>query len=118
MNDSQSVKSKKSDAENKALREFFYHHNPCRSATQCWEWPSYRDPKGYGCIIFDGFKFSVHRLSFQHYKGRIPKGFVVMHECDNPACFNPDHLYLGTQKENVHDMVRKQRHRAHRRRVA
>lgn len=97
-------------AENKAIREFLCHHNPCRSTTgACWHWNGYRNEGGYGVIIFDGFKFPVHRLSFQHYKGMIPKNMVVMHECDTPSCYNPDHLFLGTQKENVEDMVRKGR---------
>ena len=110
MQDAQPLKTRSEIAENAALREMFFHLNPCRPEHGCWMWPSYRDPKGYGCIIFDGFKFPVHRLSFKHYKGAIPKAMVVMHECDNPACFNPNHLYLGTQKENVHDMMRKGRH--------
>lgn len=115
MDNPQSAMSRKQLAENVALREFFFHHNPCRTKNACWNWPKYRDEKGYGCIIYDGFKFAVHRLSFTHYKGKIPKGFVVMHECDNPSCFNPEHLFLGTQGENVEDMMRKGRHSSQRR---
>lgn len=74
-------------------------------------WPKYRDDKGYGSILFDGFKFSTHRLSFEHFKGEIPKGFVVMHTCDNPPCFNPDHLFLGSHADNMQDMARKGRGR-------
>jgi hypothetical protein len=99
-------------ARNVAIREFLFHHDVCRSARQCWEWKKYRNEQGYGTIIFDGFKFSVHRLSFEHYKGKIPKGMVVMHECDNPPCYNPNHLYLGTHADNMQDMVRKGRHAA------
>ena len=96
-------------ARNHALREFFMHHDPCRGSG-CWQWPRYRNAKGYGVVIFDGFKFPVHRLSFEHYKGLIPRGMVVMHTCDNRACFNPDHLFLGTQSDNMRDMVAKGRH--------
>ena len=78
--------------------------------TGCWLWPNYRNAKGYGTICFDGNKYSVHRLSFQHFKGIIPAGMHVMHECDNPACFNPTHLFLGTHQDNMQDMVRKGRH--------
>jgi hypothetical protein len=99
------------DAKKSALREMLFNLNPCRSATGCWLWPKYRDPKGYGVIIFDGFKFSVHRLSFEHYKGLIPKTMLIMHDCDTPACFNPNHLFLGTHAENMQDMMRKGRAR-------
>jgi HNH endonuclease len=97
-------------AHNVAMKEFFFHHDPCRSKTACWNWPKYKNEKGYGCITYNGIKFAVHRLSFQHYKGIIPKGMVIMHECDNPSCFNPDHLFLGTHQDNMDDMVRKGRH--------
>jgi HNH endonuclease len=105
-------------ARNVAIREFLFHHDICRSPHQCWEWRKYRNEKGYGTIIFDGFKFNVHRLSFEHYKGRIPKGMLVMHECDNPPCYNPAHLFLGTHAENMQDMVRKGRHKSQKQPVA
>lgn len=98
-------------ARNAALREFLFHRDIYLSHGVCWPWPKYKSEKGYGVIIFDGFKFAVHRLSFEHFKGLIPKGMVVMHDCDNPPCFNPDHLFLGTQQENMEDMVRKGRQR-------
>jgi len=101
-------------AKNQALKEFLCQHNYCWSPRLCWEWPKYKTQAGYGTIIFDGFKFAVHRLSFEHYKGVIPKGMVVMHACDNPPCFNPDHLFLGTHAENMQDMIRKGRHKAQR----
>lgn len=103
--------TRKENARNCALRELWVNHNPCRSMTGgCWPWPKYLDAKGYGKIFFDDFKFSVHRLSYEHYKGPIPEGMCVMHSCDNPACFNPDHLSLGTHTDNMRDMVRKGRH--------
>ncbi len=52
----------------------------------------------------------AHRASYQVYKGDIPDGLVIMHSCDNPSCVNPDHLTAGTQKQNIHDMMKKGRH--------
>lgn len=111
MQDPQLCKTRSQIAENAAVREMLFHLPFHRSERKCWRWPKYRSDKGYGVIIFDGFKFTVHQLSFRHFKGLIPRGFVVMHQCDEPACFNPDHLFLGSQRDNVQDMVRKGRNR-------
>lgn len=51
----------------------------------------------------------VHRFSWEFYYGPVPNGLFVLHSCDNKACVNPNHLFLGTQKDNVHDMMRKGR---------
>ena len=69
----------------------------------CWEWVGYFGTGGYGMMGKDGKNVRVHRVSYEAYKGIIPKGMVVRHSCDNPACINPDHLTLGTQKDNVAD---------------
>lgn len=52
----------------------------------------------------------VHRLSYRHFKGPIPKRRHICHSCDNPPCCNPDHLFAGTRKRNMQDMVEKGRH--------
>jgi hypothetical protein len=75
----------------------------------CWEWKGYRGPKGYGEIQINHEKVRTHRLSFLIYKGEIPEGQIIMHLCDNPPCLNPDHLKLGTIRENNLDSYKKGR---------
>lgn len=92
--------------------------------TGCWNWDGPKTPKGYGRIagvVIDGVRYTeperamlAHRASWLLYCGPIPKGegahgTVVMHKCDNPACVNPHHLALGTQADNVRDMIQKGR---------
>jgi len=74
---------------------------------ECWKWSGYKDARGYGIISSrkKGNKSpeKAHRVSFELTHGPIPLGMVVMHKCDNPECTNPNHLELGTQKQNMKD---------------
>ena len=63
----------------------------------------------YGRLRYKGKKILAHRLAFEIENGKIPSGMCVCHKCDNPKCFNPDHLFLGTAKENTSDMIKKGR---------
>jgi hypothetical protein len=75
----------------------------------CWEWTGGRNPNGYGKTTLHNRTTVVHRLSYEHFVGPIPNGFHVCHHCDNPPCFNPEHLFVGTPKENDDDMRAKGR---------
>lgn len=75
----------------------------------CWEFSGCKSSDGYGRLIFQGRKLSAHRLAYELTEGAIPDGMAICHKCDNPPCCNPDHLFLGTQADNVADRVAKGR---------
>jgi len=77
----------------------------------CWIWLAACDRDGYGFFSLSKPRRMVkaHRASFVFYRGAVPDGLCVLHSCDNPACVNPDHLFTGTNLDNVHDRVAKGR---------
>jgi len=75
----------------------------------CWEWQANRNPFGYGQIRIEGIPRNSHRVSWELAHGPIPPKMRVLHKCDNPPCVRPDHLFLGTQADNMRDMVAKGR---------
>lgn len=80
----------------------------------CWGWNGFVDSIGRGHLHVHGMgKIRAHRASYILNIGLIPNNLVVCHTCDNPNCVNPDHLWLGTVKDNVHDMIQKGRSWAH-----
>lgn len=76
----------------------------------CWLWDhASHNQHGHGKMWIKRRGISAHRLSWELHRGAIPAGIQVCHKCDTPACVNPDHLFLGDQKDNQEDMVRKGR---------
>lgn len=84
----------------------------------CWLWTGHRNRDGYGMIGLErsGGIERTHRLSWIFANGPIPAGMSVLHRCDMPACVRPDHLFIGTQADNIHDMDAKGRARKNPRR--
>src|SRR5690349_17498383 len=75
----------------------------------CWLWSAAQTVGGYGKFKVRGSSARAHRFSYEHASGSIPDGMFVCHRCDEPRCVNPDHLFLGSPKENMLDMVAKGR---------
>lgn len=74
----------------------------------CWIWQGSKDKNGYGTLRINKADWKAHRYSYKIYNGEIGNK-LVCHKCDNPSCVNPEHLFLGTNKDNMKDMVKKQR---------
>lgn len=76
----------------------------------CWNWKASRNrSNGYGQVVIGYQHAYAHRVAYEIKHGYIPEGLFVCHTCDNPICCNPDHLFLGTNKDNVNDAMRKGR---------
>jgi len=75
----------------------------------CWIWNRGKFSDGYGQFWLDGTNVRAHRFSYSHFVGSIPKNMQVLHKCDVRACVNPEHLFIGSHKDNMRDMVKKDR---------
>ena len=76
---------------------------------KCWVWNGYRHSQGYGRVKFNGNTWLAHRLAYFLFYKDLPRKLDVMHKCDNPPCVNPNHLILGTHKDNMVDAGKKGR---------
>lgn len=95
--------------EKKLIRRFFTKVN-IKGNYECWLWRNSVDGKGYGSFRFNEKIFRAHRVSYLLHDGEIPKNkFNICHICDNILCVNPKHLFPCTQKENIEDMLIKNR---------
>lgn len=83
-----------------------------REGSCCWIWQGSCGDLGYGHLVFNYFQYQVHRLMWVNTYGPVPDGLNVLHHCDVRNCLNPDHLWLGTQQDNVDDMWAKGRGQA------
>ncbi len=75
----------------------------------CFVWLGCMSTSGYGRVRSDGKTQQAHRVAWQQTNGVIPEGMQVCHKCDTRCCVNPDHLFLGTNGDNIRDMVAKGR---------
>lgn len=92
------------------LKERFFKHFGTPNKKGCIEWKGSIGVFGYGRIAEGKKFFQAHRLSYIYNRGHIPEGLIVCHQCDNPPCVNPKHLFLGTYKDNTQDCHSKMRH--------
>lgn len=100
------IKIIKADAINS---EWFWSYAEKIPFHTCWEWSGVRDAKGYGAYHQLGGRARAHRVAWALTHGDTPADLMVCHNCDNPGCVRPDHLFLGTVKENLEDCSRKGR---------
>jgi hypothetical protein len=87
-----------------------FWNNCAKQENGCWLWTK-STTRGYGELHYKGTTRKAHRVAWELTYGDIPKGMVVCHRCDNPRCINPDHLFIGTQADNIKDCIEKGRAR-------
>lgn len=102
-------KDRKYEHNEKSLEERFWEKVAVKTKEECWEWLAYKTQEGYGRIKYKDRSLEASRASWMINRGEIPKRMFVLHICDNPACVNPDHLYIGDHLDNMRDKKEKNR---------
>lgn len=91
------------------IKERFWNRISKRNPDDCWEWQGGKTKDGYGKAGYQHKNVLAHRLAWELTNGPIPEGLCILHECDNPTCCNPNHLFPGTHTDNMRDMFAKKR---------
>ena len=86
-----------------------YNGEVIKNKDGCWGWIGTKKKNGYAIVSFNSKEQLAHRFSYENFIGEIPKNMFVCHHCDNPECSNPEHLFLGTPKDNTQDCINKGR---------
>lgn len=94
-------------SDKKGRQQFWAH---VRRSPSCWLWIGCLTAGGYGKVEWKKRTWQAHRVVWFLRRGKIPKGRCVLHHCDNRACVRLSHLFLGTRRDNYHDMQQKGRH--------
>lgn len=93
-----------------SLAEHYWQRADVRGAQECWPWRGQIDHKGYALTKFRSKVRRASQVAWEIANGRpFPEGLLACHECDNPACVNPVHIWPGTQLDNIRDMIAKGR---------
>lgn len=89
--------------------ELFYKNTIVpKNRDECWIWQCGKTAR-YGQIKINGIKVGVHRFSYEYFNGKIPEGMYICHQCDQPKCVNPKHLFIGSSQDNMDDKIQKGR---------
>jgi hypothetical protein len=87
----------------------FWANIRIREPEECWEWQASTVGEGYGSFSWESKNVYAHRFAWSLVNGPIPSGMFICHKCDNRLCCNPNHLFLGTQQDNMQDKMNKGR---------
>lgn len=91
------------------IEKRFWSKVEVKERHDCWFWRAGKDKNGYGMFWIKPQNQPAHKVAYKFEFGSFEKGLHVLHKCDNPSCVNPYHLFLGTNQDNIKDMIKKGR---------